>query len=412
MKLTVDELRSAVNSIQITEKMQEEIIQNINAQSAEKRKKRKTPHTAYIAAAAAAVVVISAVLSIPVRAFVSSLIQERMESEPPEEMEAIVADLDSQQVGGDSFSREYTEKEQQRLYELTVQYQAGTFPQGELFQAYSIEEAAGRELFFLAADSTFYLPERELTDEELLEIIDFYAKREYALTKYAEEERAEEIAARKEQEKQQIEEVVEAGGITEEEAVRIATGYLEQFFGINGEGLERNQYYDEERTIADENRFYCVNWTDFPARKHYYFYISARDGSLVEVNYSGKDISQAEGPAVGEIDKLSPDIQTKAVAFMEEKMQFAYEDVYSVYYTADDALCRCLSFLFVQKDKAYMIEYTWEGVFCSLRKGTFSSYEQEYAAIEEKIKDSVSFIALYSGEPAPEVELFFEKAEP
>ncbi|MCM1040167.1 MAG: hypothetical protein NC434_12675 [Ruminococcus sp.] len=412
MKLTVDELRSAVNSIQITEKMQEEIIQNINAQSAEKRKKRKTPHTAYIAAAAAAVVVISAVLSIPVRAFVSSLIQERMESEPPEEMEAIVADLDSQQVGGDSFSREYTEKEQQRLYELTVQYQAGTFPQGELFQAYSIEEAAGRELFFLAADSTFYLPERELTDEELLEIIDFYAKREYALTKYAEEERAEEIAARKEQEKQQIEEVVEAGGITEEEAVRIATGYLEQFFGISGEGLERNQYYDEERTIADENRFYCVNWTDFPARKHYYFYISARDGSLVEVNYSGKDISQAEGPAVGEIDKLSPDIQTKAVAFMEEKMQFAYEDVYSVYYTADDALCRCLSFLFVQKDKAYMIEYTWEGVFCSLRKRTFSSYEQEYAAIEEKIKDSVSFIALYSGEPAPEVELFFEKAEP
>lgn len=435
MKVNVKELQEAVNSIQITDKMQEEMIRNVkeavqekekntaeteiqdkrNGQNRRNRKRRKMPRMASIAAAVAAVIVISGAISIPVRALVNSLIQERMEQEPVEEMEAIVEDLNSQQVDVDSFTREYTQQEEIRLKELAAQYQAGTFPTGELFQAQSVEEAESRELCFLVTNSTFYLPDRELTDEELLEIIDFYAKREYALTNHAEEERADEIAAQKEQEKQQIAEVVEAGGITEEEAVAIAAGYLEKIFGITGDGLELNHYYDEDIVIAGENELYQVNWTDFPSRKYYYFYISAKDGGLVEAIYSGEDVLADRSEfSVAEAEKLIPKIGQRAVSFIEEKIQFAYEDVYAVYYAVDGSLNPYLRFKFVRGNEAYVIEYTWNGDFREVRKSTFSDREQEYDELKKDIIDVETYKRSLDPEEAAnlDIDLYFEKTEP
>ena len=40
---------------------------------------------------------------------------------------------------------------------------------------------------FYAARSTFFLPEEEMTEEELLELIDFREKRDYSLAKITEE---------------------------------------------------------------------------------------------------------------------------------------------------------------------------------------------------------------------------------
>ena len=427
--MKVKDLQDAVNSIQISDKMQEEMIRNIKAATEESgentagkeifykhgiEKRRKIPRAANVAAAIVGVIVISGVLSFPVRAIVNSLIQERMEQQPAEEMAAIVEDADNQQVGADSFSREYTEEEVKRLEELARQYQAGTFPSGELFQAQSVEEAESRELCFLVTNSTFYLPDRELTDEELLEIIDFYAKREYALTKHIEEEHANEIAAKKEQEKRQIEEVVEAGGITEEEAIQIASGYLEKIFGITGEGLENNHYYEDELIRGGENELYQVNWTDFPSRKHYYFYISAKDGSLVEVSYTGMDIHEDRSLTAAESEKLLSEVERKAVSFIEEDMQLPYEDVYSIYFAIDGTLYSHLSFKFVQGDKAYTVEYTWDGIFCGFYKSTFSTYEQEY----DKVKENIIFVETFNKnhdleeEADVDIDLHYEKIEP
>ena len=427
--MKVKDLQDAVNSIQISDKMQEEMIRNIRAEAEEGGKnasgkdrvyrhalgkRRKMPRAANVAAAVVAVIAISGALSFPVRAIVHSLIQERMEQQPAEEMTAIAEDLNNQHVGADSFSRAYTEEEEKRLSELAKQYQAGTFPSGELFQAQSVEEAESRDLCFLVTNGTFYLPDRELTDEELLEIIDFYAKREYALTKRTEEERADEIAAKKEQEKQQIEEVVEAGGITEEEAIQIAAGYLVKIFGITGEGLENNHYYEDELTRGGENELYQVNWTDFPSRKHYYFYISAKDGSLVEVSYTGMDILEDRSLAAAESEKLLSEVERKAVSFIEEDMQLSYEDAYSIYFAIDGTLYSHLSFKFVQGDEAYTVEYTWDGIFCGFYKGTFSTYEQEYDKVKENIISVETFNKNHDLEEEVDVEidLHYEKIEP
>ena len=72
----------------------------------------------FFQAVIAAVIAVSGFLSIPVRAIVNSLIQERMEKEPAEEMEKIVEDMEGQRVSADSFSREFTEEERRRIKEL------------------------------------------------------------------------------------------------------------------------------------------------------------------------------------------------------------------------------------------------------------------------------------------------------
>lgn len=192
MKKELENLQDAVNSINISEAMQMEIIQKVK--TATKRKKLRFSN---VAAAAVIVAVLSGVLSVPVRAFVNSLLQERMEQVPGEELTALADDLKDQKVDGDGFTRAYTEEEERKMAELAQKYQEGIFPEGELAQTENAEEAERLGFCFLVPDSTFYLPDRELTEEEMLQIIDFYAKRDYALAEQYREEHADEIAKQK-----------------------------------------------------------------------------------------------------------------------------------------------------------------------------------------------------------------------
>ncbi|MDE5597005.1 MAG: hypothetical protein K2J04_04175, partial [Lachnospiraceae bacterium] len=391
MKRKVKDLQDAVNSIQIPEEMQKEIIQNIKTNSFQKKKTRRNIS---MAATAAGIVIAVGLVSVPVRALVNSLIQERMEAVPQEELDAIVEDVEMQQAEADQFSRAYTEKEESRMSELYGQYQSGTFPTGELMQVESIEEAGEGELYFLVPEGAFYLPDRELTDEELLEIIDFYYKREYALNKRYEEEFAEEIAQKKEEQAQMAAEAVEVGGVTEQEAIETASEWLEKIFGITGEGLERNNYFDNDIVIAGETGFYHVNWTDFPNRQYYYFYISAKDGTLSQVMYSGGKVSIADAERIT-AEKAAPcipQLKQKADAFMKEQFQVTCEDVYSRYYAVDGIASYFAEFIYVEdSNTAYAVTYTWDGNFKEFRKYHFTGYQQEYERAFESVQEAVQY---------------------
>ena len=67
-------------------------------------------------------------------------------------------------------------------------------------------------------------------------------------------------------------------------------------------------------------------------------------------------------------------MKQKAVSFIEEVLAFSYEDIYYVYYRTDDSLCSYIDFMFVQDDKTYVLEYTWDGIFRRVSKGTFTTY--------------------------------------
>ena len=374
MKIT--DLQNAVQGIDFDEESQEQMISELRAM---KRPRRYT-RTLRIAAAFAVGILTVGVLSVPVRAVVISLVQERMEEQPKEEVTKLAEEIQSQFVEADSKTREYTEGEKERRGKLYAQYLEGLFPTGELVRVNSEEEAAEHEFCFLSTTSVFYLPaNRELTDEEILEQIDFEKKRDYAL----QEQRAEEIAAQKEEERKQIKEVTAAGGISEERAIEIATGYLGQIFGLDGSGMEMNHYFvDEDDHLATFPNTYGVNWSDLGNYRYYYFFIDAADGTLRSMSYS-HDMKErlAMRPSVAEAADQTAAVSKQAEQFLTEKLgiQETYEEIRSYYLvnTESEKVSGSVDVLFVMADgTARQISCSWDGEMFDYSVTTQAHYEE------------------------------------
>lgn len=116
---------------------------------------------------------------------------QRLEAMEEEEKERLVSGVQESKADGDTYTRDLTNSELERMEQLTQSYEAGdAYPTGEVT---SIDEASqwkGDQLCFVTDISTFFFPVRDLTDEELLEIIDFYYKRDYSLAESQQETNA------------------------------------------------------------------------------------------------------------------------------------------------------------------------------------------------------------------------------
>ena len=136
---------------------------------------------------AVGVLAVSATVTASVGAY-----RQRMESMNHAEMEAYYAQLQEAKAGADSYNREMTGTERKRLEQLEEAYEEqGLFPEGELTMLKTPEQYK-KGVGFYAARSTFFFPEKEMSDEELLEYIDFRKKRDYSLQQIAAEKALEE----------------------------------------------------------------------------------------------------------------------------------------------------------------------------------------------------------------------------
>ena len=422
----VEELRDAVGGICMTEEMKKAVINNVRKrteasggiqekqkiQKIQKNKNGKTARSAkkqtgrrekagsgwkYLAAAAVLLLVVGAA-AVPVRAFVNSLVRERMEEMPQEEKSAYVETIEEAAVAADGFSRAYTEQEKARYQELAQKYQEGVFPESALPQVKSEEEAAGYKFCYLVPAATFCLPERELTDEELLEIIDFTVKRDYAYTEAYEQEHAEEIEAKEAKEQEAIAGNVESGGITEQQAIEIAREKLADIFGMTGDGYEQNSYYNEpeEGRRAD----YCVNWTNIISHKYYYFNIDARDGHLISATYSGEDVHrEARVLTTAEVQERIPQLQAAAAEVMDSKVGVPYDKVYVCYLRYEDESAGSQGrFYFAGEDgNAYGIGLTWDGLL-------FEIEEQDISGLQDGMERE-----LWNGETYDKATVVFQE---
>lgn len=401
--MNITDLKNAVKEIDFDKEKQEQMILEIQA----KKKPRRYTGILRVAAAAAVCILTIGLLSVPVRAVVNSLVRERMESVPKEEIMQITEQIQEQQTEANSSSREYTEGEKERRGSLYAKYMNGLFPTGELTLVDSEEEAKEHEFCFLTTTGVFYLPaNRELTDEEILQKIDFERKQDYAL----QEQRAEEIAEREAAEKEQIKEVVASGGITEEQAVETATRYLRQVFGLDGSGMELNHYYNESAVepVIDADT-YCVNWSDYGNYRYYYFHIDASDGTLRSLSYS-HDIQEAEAlrPTVSEASGKIANIKRKAQDFLEEKLKIreSYKEVKSYYRVnvTDEMVSRLVDVLFVGEDGAsYLVACRWNGEADDFSVTTKEEYE-------ERLREEVE-LNMYYYETREEREVEIEIVE-
>lgn len=122
-----------------------------------------------------------AMFSITVTAAVN-VVRQRMEEMNEREIEEYFSGLYRNQIGVYNYSRPYTDAEKKRLEELGVSYQEeGLFPESVLTMISAPEKYKGKGVAFYDDTATFFLPEKEMNDEELLQIIDFMCKCDYSL---------------------------------------------------------------------------------------------------------------------------------------------------------------------------------------------------------------------------------------
>lgn len=282
------DVKEVMDQVHISSEMQEEIMMNV--QSRMENGNKKTWNWKRMAAAAAALALTAGVISTPVRAFVASVVTERMESVPGEEMKDLNDMVQSQNVLADGFSRAYSDREKERSKALWQAYESGTFPEKVIAQVDDADAAPEGTLCYIRATGVFNLPAQEMTDEEMLEIIDFQHKMSYAVAHGAQAQDARAESQEKETRLKKI--LQDAGGISGDEAVEIAKKQFETDLGDAADGLElMTDSLGRSASLLDASDYaeveskagviYEVSFGNTDSHAVYGYLIDAVDGSIL-----------------------------------------------------------------------------------------------------------------------------------
>ena len=272
-------LKETMDQIHMKEEMQKEIIMKVKRQTDRRAFGKKRLHQA--AAAAAAFVLIAGAV-IPSQAAIRYFVKDRLENIPKQELEAVNQMVQGQNnAEADSFSREYSKEEIKRMQQMQEAYQNGRFPQQTITFTDSVGQIPDDSLSYDPDTSFLYLPDRTLTDEELLQIIDFNYTRDYAVSQgTAAQEARKEWEEKEEGLKAKVQ---KEGWITEKEALQAAEVYLQTEFGLSAEGMETYVFLDEPKTGLF---IYHVSYQteDDISTYAYGIDLNAEDGSLVDTS--------------------------------------------------------------------------------------------------------------------------------
>lgn len=135
-----------------------------------------------------------------------------------------------------SIMRAYSDREQERMKELQESYQNETAKPEKMIQEVDSAEAVTKgTLCYIISTGQFYLPDRELTDEELLEIIDCNFRIAINANGWTQDK----VDEANLKDRAALEEKVKAAdGISQEEAIEIARKAMETDLGEKSKGLK------------------------------------------------------------------------------------------------------------------------------------------------------------------------------
>lgn len=379
----------AFSKIELPENL-DQIVKESVEKGYEIMKKNKANKKAFMVKRAAIIIGILAaggVVTIPVKAYVNSLIQERMEQIPEKEINDIVEVIDEQPVEADTYSREYSKMEEDKLKDLRNAYGEGTFPKNELLQEKTYNKDMTQELYFAQDTSTFYLPERELTDEELLQIIDFNTKRDYALAQRYEDGISEE---QKVEDQKTRDKLKEEGGITEAEAIALGKEWITKLYGISGEGMELYPYLEQDN-IAANGPAYNITF-NIRSVQNCFFVMDAYSGELISAEeiLVSDDINKAPVSTSILAEKKDTLFESaKNVLVKQLGKEAEYEKVVLAYNESDGCLgyLNQVLFFFVKSDgSAYEIGMSAvrERFMSYTERSNFEEYKKEMKEMESR----------------------------
>lgn len=215
------------------------------------------------------------------------------------DMDTAQTQTDEQGVGTGGIMRAYSDKEKERMAGLQQSYQNETAKPEQMIQEVdSAEDVTEGTLCYIVSTGEYYLPDRELTDEELLEIIDCNFRISLNTNRKTQAEyEAEDRAKRAELEAK----VKAAGGISEEKAVEIAQKAMETDLGEKAKELKlyinKTYGWSSDLCVADWSEIkekdkgalaYSVGFNnvkegmEIDNSLNYWCTVNAVDGSILE----------------------------------------------------------------------------------------------------------------------------------
>jgi hypothetical protein len=216
------------------------------------------------------------------------------------DVDTVQTQTDEQGVGTGGMMRAYSDKEKERMADLQQSYQDETAkPEKMIQEVDSADDVTEGTLCYIVSTGEYYLPDRELTDEELLEIIDCNFR--IALdTNHKTQAEWDEITLK---ERAELEAKVKAaGGISEEKAVEIAQKAMETDLGEKAKelklGIDEKFGWSSDLCVADWSEIkdkdkgtlaYSVGFgnmiedeTEIEDWLNYVCVVNAVDGSILE----------------------------------------------------------------------------------------------------------------------------------
>lgn len=215
------------------------------------------------------------------------------------DVNAVQTQNDEQGVVTGGVMRVYSDTEKERMVKLQESYQNETAkPEKMIQEVGSSEDLTEGTLCYIVSTGEYYLPDRELTDEELLEIIDCNFRISLNTNRKTQADWDKIIL----KERAELEAKVQAaGGISEEKAVKIAQKALETDLGEKAKELKLciNETYSwgSDLCVADWSEIkekdkgalaYCVVFnnadkvTEIDDLLNYNCTVNAVDGSILE----------------------------------------------------------------------------------------------------------------------------------
>jgi len=168
-------------------------------------------------------------------------------------VDTVRTQTDEQSVGTGGMMRAYSDKEKERMAELQQSYKNETAkPEKMIQEVDSAEEVTEGTLCYIVSTGEYYLPDRELADEELLEIIDC----NFRISLNTNRKTQAQWDALTRAERAELEAKVRAaGGISEEKAVEIAQKAMEIDLGEKAKelklGVDETFGWSSDLCVAD-----------------------------------------------------------------------------------------------------------------------------------------------------------------
>lgn len=268
-----------------------------------------------------------------VRAAISAVderLQNMSEEEKNDYMEMNILGADA-----DIYTRDFTESEVERILVLQEEYKNGRFPEETIAIVETVADVGDDELAVVKEDGKVHLPQGEMTDEQLLQLIDYDEKTRYTM-EIVSEEYTTEASTTETDITETTSEQIEDGlwnSMDINEAYDYSKDMIKKYFDVEIddswefsvtqiEGELKEDKYPEYQVVYD-----VIFEKNGPVDEGYHLVICGDNSQLISINHSGYVTAPDNTLSYDEALDRVPQGKDTVVSYMESKLDLDADTV-------------------------------------------------------------------------------------